>query len=171
VALTTAAPAGRRRLIVVFTDGLDSSSISDPEILFDVARRSTPMVAVVLASASPQLPASMFVPRATPPTMTVGRLYDRIANETGGIVVPVSTGGHLSATFRRVLSEFRASYVLYFTPRGVERAGAHTLDVRVKREGVDVRASGLCLAVVEEPGPSLRNSHQLTGRCPSPIRS
>jgi hypothetical protein len=39
-----------------------------------------------------------------------------------------------------MLQEFRSSYVLYFTPRGVERSGAHTLEVRVKRPGVDVRA-------------------------------
>jgi len=39
-----------------------------------------------------------------------------------------------------VLDNFRASYVLYFSPEGVERAGAHTLDVRVKRSNVQVRA-------------------------------
>jgi hypothetical protein len=39
-----------------------------------------------------------------------------------------------------VLDSFRASYVLYFTPQGVERAGAHTLDVRVRRSDAQVRA-------------------------------
>ena len=39
-----------------------------------------------------------------------------------------------------MLREFRSSYVLYFTPHGVEPAGAHALEVRVRRAGVDVRA-------------------------------
>jgi len=39
-----------------------------------------------------------------------------------------------------MVQDFRSSYVLFFTPRGVERAGPHTLEVRVKRPGVEVRA-------------------------------
>jgi hypothetical protein len=39
-----------------------------------------------------------------------------------------------------MVQDFRSSYVLYFTPKGVERAGVHTLDVRVKRNGAEVRA-------------------------------
>ena len=54
VALTAAAPAGRRQLIMLFSDGQDSSSISDAETLLDAARRSTPTVALVLASPSTQ---------------------------------------------------------------------------------------------------------------------
>jgi VWFA-related protein len=137
VALTGAPSAGRRHLIMVFTDGKDSSSVTDPETLFDVARRSTPTVAVVLASATPDLPASIFAPG---PSLTVRDVYDRLAKETGGVVVSARTDDDLSVTFRRVLSEFRASYVLYFAPRGVEPGGVHTLDVRVKRPNVEVRA-------------------------------
>ena len=50
------------------------------------------------------------------------------------------TDDNLGSAFRRVLDDFRASYVLYFSPHGVRRGGLHTLDVRVKRAGVDVRA-------------------------------
>jgi hypothetical protein len=78
--------------------------------------------------------------RRVPGAITVERLYDRIARDTGGTVVPISSGANLATTFRRVLDNFRASYVLYFTPEGVERAGAHRLDVRVRRSNVQVRA-------------------------------
>ena len=62
VAVALAAPAsdGRRHLIVLFSDGQDSSSITDPDVLFEVARRSTPTVNIVLASAVPEHIASPF---------------------------------------------------------------------------------------------------------------
>lgn len=144
VALTTAVPAGRRQLIVLFSDGQDSSSISDAETLLDVARRSAPTVAVVLASPSRQRPASLLRSASKIgsglASATVGDLADQIAGDTGGFAVTINPGDNVTSTFRRVLEQFRTSYVLYYTPRGVERQGAHTLDVRVKRAGSDVRA-------------------------------
>jgi hypothetical protein len=70
----------------------------------------------------------------------VGALYERLAGETGGMVAVVKPGENLTSRFRRMVQDFRSSYVLYFTPKGVERAGVHTLDVRVKRNGAEVRA-------------------------------
>jgi len=137
VTLTAAPSAGRRQLIIVFTDGKDSASITDADLLIDVARRSTPTIAVVLASAAPEEPASTF---GRVPFPAIRELYDRVATETGGAVVYTRTDDDLSSTFRRVLSDFRASYVLYFAPRGVEPGGVHSLDVRVKQQGVEVRS-------------------------------
>jgi VWFA-related protein len=140
VALATPATQGRRHLIVLFSDGQDSSSITDPEVLFEVARRTTPTVNIVLASAVPEHMASPFARSPGRPPITIGRFYDQLARETGGSVVPTSPGENLASTFRRVLADFRSTYVLYFTPRNVDRAGAHTLQVRVKQEGTEVRA-------------------------------
>jgi VWFA-related protein len=140
VALTAPVPAGRRQLIMLFSDGQDSSSISDAETLLDVARRSTPTVAVVLASPSRQGPASLLRNSSKLASATIGGLADQIASDTGGFVGAVEPGNNLTSTFRRVLEQFRTTYVLYFTPRGVERQGTHTLDVRVKRARVEVRA-------------------------------
>lgn len=136
VALAAEDAPGRRRLIVLFSDGQDSSSITDGDTLLDVARRSTSTVAIILGSLLHDRPASLL--RTT--SDKVGAFAERIASETGGIVTSVKPGENLSSKFRRMLQDFRSSYVLYFTPRGVERAGAHTLDVRVKRPGVTVRA-------------------------------
>jgi Ca-activated chloride channel family protein len=140
VALSSFDAPGRRRLVVLFSDGQDSSSISDVETLLEVARRSTPTVAIILGSPNPERPASVLRTSSLVSSSSVGALSDRIALETGGIVAPIKTGENLTSKFRRMLQEFRSSYVLYFTPRGVERAGTHTLEVRVKRPGVDVRA-------------------------------
>jgi len=140
VALAAPAPQGRRHLIVLFSDGQDSSSITDPDVLFDVARRTTPTVTTVLASALPEHMASPFARSPGKPAITIGRLYDQLARETGGTVVTTTPGESLSSTFRRVLADFRSSYVLYFTPRNVDRTGSHTLQVRVKQVGAEVRA-------------------------------
>ena len=141
VQLASPAPEARRQLIVLFTDGKDSSSISDPDTLFDVARRTTATVDIVLASAAPERSnATPYARSPGRPPITVGRMYDQLARETGGLVVPTAAGESLASTFRRTLTDFRASYVLYFTPQGVALSGAHTIDVRVKQDGTDVRA-------------------------------
>jgi Ca-activated chloride channel family protein len=140
VALAAPDAPGRRRLIVLFSDGQDSSSITDPDTLLDVATRTTPTVAIILGSTSSERPASLLKTTSALASATVGTLSERIAGETGGIVTAVKPGENLSSKFRRMIQDFRSSYVLYFTPRGVERAGAHTLEVRVNRPGVDVRA-------------------------------
>jgi VWFA-related protein len=143
VAVQLAAPSleGRRHLIVLFTDGEDSSSISDPEVLFDVAKRTTATVDIVLASTAPERSnATRFARSPGRPVITVGRMYDQLAGETGGRVVMTTAGDNLASTFRRTLADFRASYVLYFTPQGVAPSGSHSIDVRVKQDGTEVRA-------------------------------
>jgi VWFA-related protein len=140
VALTAPLTPARRHLIVLFTDGVDSSSVTTPEILLDVASRSTPTVSVVLASAAPQASASVLSRPPVAGAFTIAHFYDQLAKETGGVVVNVAAGGNLTADFRRVLESFRTSYVLYFTPQDVEPAGAHAVEVRVTRADVEVRA-------------------------------
>jgi VWFA-related protein len=141
VQLASPAPEGRRQLIVLFTDGQDSSSITDPDALFDVAKRTTATVDIVLASTAPERSnAAPFARSPGRPPITVGLMYDQLARETGGRVVPTAAGDNLASTFRRALADFRASYVLYFTPQGVAPSGSHTIEVRVKQEETDVRA-------------------------------
>ena len=48
VALTTPVGPDRRHLVVLFSDGYDTSSINDPGVLLEVARRTTPAVYAVL---------------------------------------------------------------------------------------------------------------------------
>lgn len=128
VAMMAPAPANRRQLVIVFSDGLDTSSITDRPTILELARRSS-------ATASFVLPA---VGLASTP---LGRaLYDQLAEETGGVVVGMQPRDDLGPTFRRIFSDFRSSYVLHYAPRGVDPAGVHTLEVEVSRRGVDVRA-------------------------------
>ena len=139
VALATPAPTGRRQMIVLFTDGEDSSSITSAATVLDVARRTTPTLHVVLA-APPEL-GTLRPPQPAAREVAAQQVFARLAAETGGTLVSISRGASLASMFRRSLDEFRASYVLHFVPRGVELRGAHTLSVRINRPGTfDVRA-------------------------------
>ena len=138
VALATPAVAGRRQLVVVFSDGEDSNSVTDQEHLFDVVRRTTPTLDFVLAS--PRLISGVVTTPAAPAVVARTQFLTTLARESGGTVESVDAGENLSARFRRLLADFRASYVMHFVPRGVERSGIHTIDVGVKKPGLSVRA-------------------------------
>jgi VWFA-related protein len=148
VALVSAAEPQRRQLIVVFTDAIDSTSITTPAALLDLARRThASVVAVVPAMA----------PAAAAPVRAGQELFRDLAVETGGVLMRMplaratvrggstitTTSGavDLTETFRKALDDFRSSYVLHFTPKGVAREGFHTLDVRINgRPSLTVRA-------------------------------
>ena len=138
VALTAHAPPDRRHMVVVFSDGQDTSSVNDATVVLDIVRRTTPAVYIVLppavAPGGPQF--SLY----TPATSASREAFLRIADESGGAVLTVGPRDNPSGAFRRALSEFRSSYVLRFVPTGVDRIGVHQLTVRVKRDGVEVRA-------------------------------
>ena len=150
VSLISAADPNRRHLIVFFTDGSDASSTTTPEVVAAVAQRTRATLAfVVPAGPAPRTIVTTRPGTAVPvPTMVVpvvGRggmppVPAALAADTGGSVIPVNAGLDLSSVFRRVLGDFRSTYVLYYTPRGVERTGYHRLEVKVNREGVQVRA-------------------------------
>ena len=145
VALVSADAADRRQLVVVFTDTADSTSALTPDALVSVAQRSTAAVASVIPSGlrvvQTSVPGGGVRSSVVSVRTTGGDALRRLAAETGGTQLQVAVRGDLGATFRRVLEDFRSSYVLHYTPRGVERGGFHTIDVSVRdRDGLTVRA-------------------------------
>jgi VWFA-related protein len=133
VVLSEAASEDRRHLVVVFSDGNDSQSLSEPAVLLEVVRRTTPTLCIVLASSRGSMP-----PSAT--EVVQRQLYAQLARETGGILDSLGASDNLGSAFRRMLDEYRTSYVLHFVPRGVTPSGFHAVDVHVTRPGADVRA-------------------------------
>ena len=148
VALVSASAPDRRQLIVFFTDGSDSTSVTAPAALTPVAQRTRATVTFVM----PAPPATLARPSGSATTIrsTSGNrsarppgpdpLLSALAAETGGSVLPVGGSTDLSEAFRRVLNDFRSAYVLYYNARGVDRDGYHAIDVKVKREGATVQA-------------------------------
>ena len=61
---------------------------------------------------------------------------------SGGVFIGLASWTQdLTATFKRVLDEFRSTYVLHYTPTGVAAGGFHPLTVSVKgRDGLTVKA-------------------------------
>jgi VWFA-related protein len=126
VALVSASEPNRRQLVVLFSDAADTSSTLDSETLISVAQRTTASLSAVVATAGPGRAGTFFLR----PSSSV---LQRLAVETGGGVFPIGpVNPDLTAAFRRAVDQFRSSYVLHFTPTGVERTGFHTLKVAVK---------------------------------------
>jgi VWFA-related protein len=132
VALISATEPDRRQLVVLFTDGADSSSVTTEDGLVAVAQRTNASLTIVV-------PERLTAFGTQARTRRYVRWLRELTNETGGTVV--TAGGDLTSTFRRALDEFRSSYVLYFTPTGVDTEGFHALEVRVPRDdGYTIRA-------------------------------
>jgi Ca-activated chloride channel homolog len=112
-----------RSLLMVFSDGLDTSSWLTPDAVVSIAGRSD-VVAYAVATGG-----------VRPPFLR------DLAEATGGRSIDVSSTTTISDTFVGILDEFRGRYVLGFTPQGTGHGnGWHTLQVRVKGRSVSVKA-------------------------------
>lgn len=107
-----------RALLVVFSDGLDTSSWLGADKVLDAAKRSD-VVAYGVAVRSPAKP----------------EFLRDLTSFTGGRLFEVDKTEKLDAVFVGILEEFRQRYLVSYMPRGVAREGWHRLDVRVKRGG------------------------------------
>jgi VWFA-related protein len=121
-----------RRMAIVMTDGQDGGSFLDEPELFDVAARTDVAVFFVAVTDGttrvPQRPSNE-------------RMLQALASATGGAVTVVQRDADLGASFVRELDEFRTSYVLRYSPEGVQTAGWHDVEVRLNRPGrFEVRA-------------------------------
>jgi Mg-chelatase subunit ChlD len=124
VAVASAPAPERRQLVMIFTDGADTSSVLTPVTLTRVIERTNASIAAVV-------PNSAFLGRMVPGTG--GEILRQLAGVTGGQYIPVtSITQNLTSTFQRVLNDFRSAYVVHFIPAGVETAGFHTLTVAVR---------------------------------------
>lgn len=148
VALVSSSAPDRRHLVVFFTDGNDSTSVTTPAALQTTARRARATLSFVMPSSGTVITSQAVnrggfmneVRTAMGMPARVDPLYTALAQDTGGSIVSANATTDLSSTFRQVLDQFRSAYVLYFNAQGVERGGYHTLEVKVNREGAIVQA-------------------------------
>ena len=123
--LSLAEQGDGRGLLVIFSDGVDTTSWQSEEaVLRSVKGFETVAYAVSAAEA----------PREGP------QFLREVVNASGGKVFEVAANDRLQSAFVQILDEFRQRYLLSYTPTGVARPGWHKIEVRVRARGVNARA-------------------------------
>jgi hypothetical protein len=131
VALAHEPAQGRRHLVVAMTDGRDCGSLLDGERVYDASGRSEAVLHWVWVSNSGDFDRFRANAWCTP---TDGGEIDwvgRAAERTGGENHRSHFGDPAVKTFKRVLDDFRQSYVLRYSPEGVVSRGWHRVRVEV----------------------------------------
>lgn len=163
--MTTAAPAGgtslhdavyaalaisevedSRPLLVVFSDGLDNMSWMNADVVENAARRANAVIYAVAVAAGTRLQREAsgkssyrLVPH---PVYAKGQtdFLEAVASATGGRVLRADSTGTLPAAFAEILQEFRTRYVVSYSPRRVDAAGWHRIELRVKDRRAEIHA-------------------------------
>jgi VWFA-related protein len=121
LALHAAPHDATRPLLLVFTDGLDTTSwISEADLLEAVRRANVVVHAVTV-----------------PPSL---RFLAQMTHEAGGRTWSASSNRDLQTLFGRAIRDMRDRYVLSFRPSGVARPGWHALHVTLKQRRANVIA-------------------------------
>ncbi len=140
-ALALPVAPGRRHIVLAFTDGWDTWSTLEPEILVPLAERSDAVLSAVIWNAPGTGSSSgggIGISGAPRPQRERERSF-----RTLGTAVAASGGSMLSMNdapeaLRILLEEFRQSYLLQYSPRGVSLPGWHTISVSVRQPGKTV---------------------------------
>lgn len=117
------ADAGRGRgMAIVLSDGVDTMSWLTAASVIETATRADAVLYGVSADAAP------------------ARVLEDLADASGGDLIRLPSAAQLSDALRRIVETFRQRYLLSYVPRGVPRAGWHTLTVRARGSGLAVKA-------------------------------
>ena len=137
--------SGNRQLMLLFSDGADTGSWLPSSAALDRARRSEMVVyPVVLGNQSSaellfRRSGIELLERPAPPSVYTPFMTD-LANITGGSNYVAESVGGLRRLFARIVGEFRTRYFITYTPRGVDRAGWHPIEVNLKTKRGKVSA-------------------------------
>ena len=121
-----------RRVVLVFTDGADTSSAEDDDSVLALAQAHDVMV-YAIGLRSNYFNGSRKI-RSKPDSS-----LKSLAAETGGGYFELNNTMDLAPTFTRVAQELHTQYVLGFTPSVLD-GRLHRITVQVNRPGVTVRA-------------------------------
>ena len=132
-----------RRVVLVFTDGEDTSSRIGFKTVLERARDEEVMVySIGLES---EYFNGMRVVKSRP-----SRDLRKISDETGGGYFELLKTADLAPTFTRVAQELRSQYLIGFAPAALD-GKVHKLEVKVTRPGMTVRARKSYLAAPDKP--------------------
>ena len=138
---------GRRRAVVVFTDGLDNASRLTPAEVSGIASSIDVPVYIVAVVSSIDNPASD-IGTASEKSPLTGALAD-LASWTGGHVFVASTPVERSLAARQIVDELRHQYLIAFESSGAP--GWHRLAINVRHKKMVVRARSGYIAGQSRP--------------------
>lgn len=148
-ALTLHDPELGRALVLIFSDGVDTVSWLSGARVVEIARRNEAVVyGVTLSSDGRRRPgyrldftSGIQAPIKDAPGATLLQPFlEGLAQDTGGKVMNTERSEQLREMFVQIVKEFRSRYLLTYTPRGVDTAGWHPLEVKLKRRSASVTA-------------------------------
>lgn len=132
-----------RRVVLVFTDGEDTSSRIGFKTVLERARDEGVMV-YSIGLESEYFNGQREV-RSKP-----SRDLRKISDETGGGYFELQKTADLSPTFTRVAQELRSQYLVGFAPASLDNK-VHKLELKVNKPGMTVRARKSYLAAPDKP--------------------
>jgi len=139
---------GRRRAVVVLTDGIDNASHLKPEDVSAIASGIDVPVYIFGIVPSIDNPTADTSTHSVESTALSGPLAD-LAAWTGGHVFVASTPGQRSVAARQIIDELRHQYVIAFESSG--KPGWHPLVVRARNKDLVVRARSGYIAGQSRP--------------------
>jgi Ca-activated chloride channel family protein len=139
---------GRRRAVVVMTDGADNASHLTPGEVSAIASAIDVPVYIFGIVPSIDNPSADTSTHSAESSAFAGPLGD-LAAWTGGHVFVASTPGQRSAAARQIIDELRHQYVIAFESSG--RPGWHPLVVRARNKDLIVRARSGYIAGQSRP--------------------
>jgi VWFA-related protein len=163
LAIESLPPAESRRVVLVLTDGQDTSSVKRQSDVVSRAMRNDVMVYAI------RVPPSTFEPKdqddanraklraaymgtdKIPPRPSDG-LLNEVVSDTGGGFFEIDQLSELNSIATQIALELHSQYVLGFTPEKLDNK-VHKIEVRVKKHGFNARARRSYLASPEaKPG-------------------
>ena len=139
---------GRRRAVVVFTDGADNASRMKPEDVSAIASAIDVPVYIFGIVGSIDNPSEDISTTSVERSAFTGPLSD-LAAWTGGHVFVASTPGQRSIAARQIIDELRHQYLIAFESSG--KPGWHPLVVRARNKDLTVRARSGYIAGQSSP--------------------
>jgi Ca-activated chloride channel family protein len=139
---------GRRRAVVVLTDGADTASRLKPSEVAAVASEIDVPVYIIGTVSSIDNPSEEVATISVERSPLAGPLTD-LAARTGGHTFVASTPGQRSLAARQIIDELRHQYLIAFESSG--SPGWHSLEVRARKKELTVRARSGYIAGQSRP--------------------
>lgn len=135
--------SGSRHLIIVLTDGIDTSSALTQVVARNIVNRSDAILYVLAISPTVRAWAFVFDAVVGPPDndSAFDARLTNLVDSTGGRFFHLRPADRLRDLLATAMADFKSRYVLRYLPAGVDQTGWHAVVVAVPgRKAYDIRA-------------------------------